>query len=85
VVRRASVIDAILVFMVLKCILSKVITNMSSFLSLLKEKLVDIMKQYTELLKHIMEKGALKSDRTGTGTKSAMAVPPYSTNPSFDA
>lgn len=43
---------------------------MSSFLSLLKEKLVDIMKQYTELLKHIMEKGALKSDRTGTGTKS---------------
>lgn len=28
------------------------------------------MKQYIELLEHIMAKGSLKSDRTGTGTKS---------------
>ena len=28
------------------------------------------MKQYIELLQHVMEHGTLKSDRTGTGTKS---------------
>lgn len=28
------------------------------------------MKQYLDLARHIMEKGTLKSDRTGTGTKS---------------
>ena len=28
------------------------------------------MKQYHELLKHVLEKGSLKSDRTGTGTLS---------------
>ena len=28
------------------------------------------MKQYIDLLKHVQEKGILKSDRTGTGTKS---------------
>ncbi len=28
------------------------------------------MKQYTDLLRHVMENGTLKSDRTGTGTKS---------------
>lgn len=28
------------------------------------------MKQYLDLLSHVMEKGALKNDRTGTGTKS---------------
>ena len=28
------------------------------------------MKQYLELLQHIMEHGHVKSDRTGTGTKS---------------
>ena len=28
------------------------------------------MKQYLDLARHIMENGTLKSDRTGTGTKS---------------
>ena len=28
------------------------------------------MKQYLELLQHIMDNGHVKSDRTGTGTKS---------------
>src|SRR5882757_8060332 len=28
------------------------------------------MKQYLDLLSHVMEHGAVKSDRTGTGTKS---------------
>src|SRR4030065_2416952 len=28
------------------------------------------MKQYLDLLSHIMENGAVKTDRTGTGTKS---------------
>ena len=28
------------------------------------------MKNYLELLAHVMEHGALKNDRTGTGTKS---------------
>ena len=28
------------------------------------------MKQYLELLQHIMDNGHIKSDRTGTGTKS---------------
>src|SRR3954467_3717906 len=28
------------------------------------------MKQYLELLQHVMTKGTLKSDRTGTGTRS---------------
>src|SRR5678816_2008326 len=28
------------------------------------------MKQYIDLLNHVMEQGAEKSDRTGTGTKS---------------
>ena len=29
------------------------------------------MKQYLELMDHVMSKGTLKTDRTGTGTKSA--------------
>ena len=28
------------------------------------------MKQYLDLMSHVMEKGSLKTDRTGTGTKS---------------
>ena len=28
------------------------------------------MKQYLELVSHVMENGVLKQDRTGTGTKS---------------
>ncbi|MFM1876597.1 MAG: hypothetical protein RL266_2334, partial [Bacteroidota bacterium] len=28
------------------------------------------MKQYHDLLRHVMETGTVKSDRTGTGTKS---------------
>ena len=28
------------------------------------------MKQYLDLIKHVQEKGTLKEDRTGTGTKS---------------
>ena len=28
------------------------------------------MKQYLDLMSHVMSKGTLKTDRTGTGTKS---------------
>jgi len=28
------------------------------------------MKQYLDLMSHVMENGSLKTDRTGTGTKS---------------
>ncbi|HAT63591.1 MAG TPA: thymidylate synthase, partial [Flavobacteriaceae bacterium] len=28
------------------------------------------MKQYHDLVKHVLENGAVKQDRTGTGTKS---------------
>ena len=28
------------------------------------------MKQYLELMQHVLDKGTLKDDRTGTGTKS---------------
>ena len=28
------------------------------------------MKQYLDLMKHVMDNGSVKTDRTGTGTKS---------------
>ena len=32
------------------------------------------MKQYIDLLKHVYTNGVIKTDRTGTGTKSVLGI-----------
>ena len=55
-------------FKLSKC--NKNVLTTEPFLLYLAHKRVILMKAYLSLLEHIMKNGTLKSDRTGTGTKS---------------